>query len=134
MLSIFKSKGEKHFIKYLKHTEPLSGEVQDPALAREHLQQAVDLKHPDATFVMGALIFTGDGYPRSETDGHKMMVEAKKLGAGEISDQISLALGIDLSKPPSNQNIAGRRKSLTPIKELIWLRNVQKFLQICMSG
>ena len=101
MLTIFKSKGEKHFVKYLKHTEPLSGEVQDPVLAREHLQKAVDLKHADATFVMGALIYTGDGYPRSEPDGYQMMVEAKKLGASEIADQISEALGIDLSRAPT---------------------------------
>ena len=89
--------GDGDFDNYLRHTEPLSGAVQDADLAREYLEKAVEKNHPDANFVLGALKYTGDGYPQDGDEGLSLMKKGKELGADEIADVMAEVLGVDLN-------------------------------------
>ena len=87
--------GETCFVNYLKHTDPLSGAIQDKQLARQHLLKAVHLDHPDATFVYGTLIYTGDMFTKDTREGMRLMREGRSLGAS-MTDVIATSMGIDL--------------------------------------
>ena len=87
--------GEANFVNYLKHTDPLTGAVQDQELARQNLMKAVNLKHPDATFVFGTLTYTGDIFPKDTKEGMRLMREGRSLGAA-MTDVITTSMGIDL--------------------------------------
>jgi len=87
--------GETCFVNYLKHSDPLTGAVQDEEFACQNLLKAVNLKHPDATFLFGTLTYTGDSFPKDTKEGMRLMREGRRLGA-TMTDAIATSLGIDL--------------------------------------
>jgi TPR repeat protein len=94
---------EELFDKYLKHTEPLSGEVQDFDLALGYLKRAVSLGHPDATFVLGTLMYSGNAIPKDAREGMRLMQKGKDLGAAE-AESIATSMGIDLDDDQFEKN------------------------------
>ncbi len=74
----------------------MSGVKQDQSLALKNLDKAVELNHPEATFVLGSLKFTGDGVlPRDTAEGIRLMRKGRSLGAAMV-DVITEQMGVDL--------------------------------------
>ena len=88
---------EACFDRYIAHTEPLSGAIQDDKIAVEYLKKAHDLEHPDATFVLGNLIYKGaKGFDEDRSEGVRLMKLGKAQGANPMVDAILARFGIDL--------------------------------------
>ena len=100
---------ELHFKNWIALTEPLSGEVQDKFQAHMALLEAYELGHPDATFVLGTLIYSGELTEYGDkNEGLRLMRLGKAWGADQVVDSMLQGLGIDLDadSPVLNDDIS----------------------------
>ena len=122
LTSIFKNDGEADFVEYLKYTDPYFGQ-EDPSLAVQYLEKAVDADHPDATFVKGTLLFNGEytGRAQDKRAGFMLMKKGRDMGASLV-DEVTSMWGIDLD----DEDYSSQSK----VSEYVEAENIQ---EMCKS-